>query len=290
MQRQTTTAMKETVHYFNGKFVPKHQIQFSIDDVGILRGYAVFEFFKVIGVIPLFLEDHLDRLENSADKLNLELPNSRDEIKSVVNQLIVKNQFVYGSCKIIVTGGESPDGFSPGKSQIVMLSNEFQDPSLDLYEKGVSLMLHQYHRDFPEVKSTYYAQALSLQKQWLAEGHIDTLYHDGTYISEVSRSNVFFFDGDKLRTNQVGVLSGVTRKNVLKCAEGLFDVEICPISLKELLKAEEIFMTSTSKRVMPVVKLGDQLIGTGKVGEKTKKLMLAFDQYIQDYVSERQSV
>ena len=113
-----------------------------------------------------------------------------------------------------------------------------------------------------------------------------TLYHNGTYISEVSRSNVFFFDGDKLRTNQEGVLSGVTRKNVLKCAEGLFDVEIGPIRLDELLKAEEAFMTSTSKRIMPVVKLGNQLIGKGQVGKKTKKLMQAFDLYIEDYVSE----
>jgi len=283
---QTTRMAKETVHYFNGNFVPKHQIQFSIDDVSILRGYAVFEFFKIIGVTPLFLEDHLDRLENSADKLNLELPIPKEEIKSVVHRLIAKNQFAYGSCKIIVTGGESSDGFSPGRSQIVMLSNEFQDPKTELYENGVSLMLHEYQRDFPEVKSTYYAQALSLQKQWLAEGHIDTLYHNGTYITEVSRSNVFFFDGDKLRTNQEGVLSGVTRKNVLKCAKGLFDVEIGPIRLDELLKAEEAFMTSTSKRIMPVVKLGNQLIGKGQVGKKTKKLMQAFDLYIEDYVSE----
>lgn len=277
----------ETVHYFNGRFVHKHQIQFSIDDVSILRGYSVFDFFKAKGATAIFLEDHLDRLEHSAAKLNLDLPISREEIKSIISELIVKNQFDYSSFKIIVTGGESPDGFSPGKPQIVILNNKFQDQSTDLYENGVSLMLHQYHRDLPEVKSTYYSQALSLQKSWMNDGHIDVLYHDGTYISEVSRSNVFYFDGDILRTNEEGVLSGVTRKNVLKSAANFFEIVIGPISLDELFKAEEVFMTSSSKRVMPIVKLGDQLIGEGKVGEKTKKMMQVFDQYIEQYVSER---
>lgn len=277
----------ETVHYFNGKFVQKHQIQFSIDDVSILRGYAVFDFFKVKGSIPIFLEDHLDRLEHSSAKLNLELPISRKEIKSVMNELMAKNQFVYSSFKIVVTGGESPDGFSLGKPQLVILHSEFQDQSTELYEKGVSLMLHEYHRDFPEVKSTAYAQALSLQKLWLKDGHTDVLYHDGTYISEASRSNVFYFDGDILRTNQEGVLGGVTRKNVIKSAADFFKVEIGPISLDDLFKAEEVFITSSSKRVMPIVKLGDQLIGDGKVGEKTKKMMQVFDQYIDQYVSKR---
>ncbi len=278
--------MKETVHYFNGNFVPKHQIQFSIDDVGISRGYAVFDFFKCVGNVPLFLADHLDRLEHSAAELNLELPISRKEIESVIQQLIAKNQLVYSGFKILVTGGESPDGFSPGKPQIAILNLAFSDPSPVLYKAGISLMMHAYHRDLPYVKSTYYAQALSLQKEWLAGGHIDVLYHDGTLISEVSRSNVFFFDGDVLRTNETGVLSGVTCKNVLKCAEGYFQVEVGSILLEELLNAEEVFITSTSKKVMPVVKLGDRLVGSGTVGEKTKTMMKAFDQHIQNYLSQ----
>lgn len=279
--------MKEAVHYFNGKYVLKRQIQFSIDDVGILRGYAVFDFFKAVGNVPIFLSDHLDRLENSAAKLNLDIPHTRKEIEEVIESLLGKNQFTYSSCKIIVTGGASSDGFSPGASQIVVLNNEFSDPDPILYEKGISLMLHKYHRDFPEVKSTYYAQALSLQKEWLANGHTDVLYHDGRHISEVSRSNVFYFHGDTLRTNQLGVLSGVTRKNVLKCAESHFKIELGPIGLDELLEAEEVFITSSAKKVMPVVKLDDRQIGNGAVGKNTKVLMTAFDLYIDQYVSEK---
>lgn len=280
--------MKETVHYFNGNFVPKRLINLSIDDVGILRGYAVFDFFKAIGNVPLFLEDHLDRLENSAGKMNLILPISRDQIKEVIGKLIMENEFSASNFKIIVTGGVSDDGFSPGESQVVILHNRHKDPNTELFDKGISLMLFEYQRDFPEVKSTYYAQALSLQKGWLAKGHTDVLYHDGTFVSEVSRSNIYFFVGDVLRTNEEGVLGGVTRKNVLKCAEPLFDVKIGPVRLEELLNAEEVFITSTNKKVMPVVRLDDQIIGDGQVGNKTKRLMRAFDDYINQYVADRQ--
>lgn len=275
-----------TLHYFNGKFVQKREIQFSIDDVGLLRGYAVFDFFKVKGMVPIFLDDHLARLVNSAEKLNLRLPINEAEIRRVIAELLNRNGFAYSSIKIIVTGGESPDGFSPGVSQIVMLNMPFSDLPETVYKSGASLMLHEYARDSPEVKSTHYAQALSLQTEWIKAGHIDVLYHEAGFISEVSRSNVFFFEGNKLRTNRTGVLQGVTRKKTLKCAEDLFDIEIGPISVKEILMAKEIFITSSSKRVLPIVKLGDQKVGNGLVGANTKKLMASFDQYIGTYVAE----
>ncbi|WP_281955039.1 aminotransferase class IV [Pseudophaeobacter arcticus] len=275
-----------TLHYFNGKFVQKHEIQFSIDDVGLLRGYSVFDFFKAKGEVPIFIDDHLARLNNSAEKLNLKLPISEAQIRAEIAELLRINRLDYSSLKIIITGGESSNGFSPGESKIVILNMPFLDLPDAVYQSGASLMLNEYTRDFPEVKSTHYARALSLQAEWINGGHIDVLYHEGDFISEVSRSNVFYFEGNKLRTNQVGVLHGVTRKNVLKCAEGLYDIKIGPISLKDLLNADEVFITSSTKKVMPIVKVGDQEIGTGLVGEKTKHLMIAFDQYIDRYVAE----
>lgn len=275
-----------TLHYFNGNFVQKHGIQFSIDDVGLLRGYAVFDFFKAKGKVPIFIDDHLTRLMNSAEKMNIKLPHNKTELRSKISELLDRNGLAYSSIKIIVTGGESLDGFSPGKPQIVILNLPFSDPPRAIYQSGASLMLHEYTRDFPEVKSTHYAQALSLQAAWIETGHIDVLYHKDGLVSEVSRSNIFFFEGNTLRTNHQGVLQGVTRKNVLKCAESLFDIEVGPISLEALLMAKEVFITSSTKKVMPIVKIGDQQIADGSVGENTQELMTSFDLYIDNYVSE----
>ena len=98
-------------------------------------------------------------------------------------------------------------------------------------------MLYNYHRDFPTVKSTQYAKALSLQKEWQKEGHIDVLYHNGEWVSEVSRSSIFFFKDGVLRTNKRDVLKGMTQTNVLRAVEGHFEVLIDDIKLDELLGA-----------------------------------------------------
>jgi D-alanine transaminase/branched-chain amino acid aminotransferase len=143
-------------------------------------------------------------------------------------------------------------------------------------------MTYQFFRDFPTVKTTNYGMAVMLEPLWIKNGHIDVLYHDGFWISEVSRSNVFFISGNKLITNEFGVLPGITRAKVIEVAHALgYEVEIRPMSLEEIRFSTELFITSTNKKIMPIVKLDNQLIGDGKVGESTKKLMVAFDVFVK---------
>lgn len=269
------------VNYFNGQFLEKDQIHISVDNVGFLRGYGVFEFFKVDGEKPLFMEDHLDRLFRSAKGMNLEVPMQKEEIVAIVHQLIDRNQLSYSSMKVILSGGNSGDGFTPGKPELMILNAPFSDPDPALYEKGASLMLYHYHRDFPTIKSLYYATTVALQSEWKAKGHVDVLYHNGEEISEVSRSNVFIFKDGKLKTNVDGVLAGITRMHVLKAASDHFEVEVGVISLDQLLNADEVFITSTSKKVLPIVKLDEKSIADGNPGELTKKMITVFDEYIE---------
>ena len=146
-------------------------------------------------------------------------------------------------------------------------------------------MTYQFSREMPEVKTTNYATAVRLEPIWKLKGHIDALYHDGKYISEVSRSNVFLIDGNKLITNKEGVLQGVTRMTTLGIGTELgFQIEIRPILLHEVLTGEEVFMTSTNKRVMPIVKIDEQKIGNGSVGEKTKRVMEAFKKRLAEEI------
>ncbi|MBO6497344.1 MAG: aminotransferase class IV family protein [Roseivirga sp.] len=272
------------VHYFKGEFVEKERIHISVDNVGFLRGYGVFEFFKAHGKQPLFMEDHLDRLFRSAKGMNMAVPLSKQEIAGLVNELLRRNGFAYSSVKILLTGGDSVDGFTPGEPEIIILNNPFVDGSDKLYEDGASLMLYKYQRDFPTIKSLYYATTVALQSEWKSKGHIDVLYHNGEEISEVSRSNVFVFKNGVLKTNEDGVLGGITRMHALRAASNNFKVEIGAISLSELLEADEVFITSTTKKVLPIIRLDEQLIGDGKPGVQTKKMIEIFDQYIEDYL------
>lgn len=275
----------EAIHYFNGEYLKKSEISISPNDVGFLRGYGVFEFFKVKNGTPIFWEDHLDRLEKSAEAIGLSLPIERDALKAVILKLIEENGFDYSSIKIILTGGESSDGFSAGKPTLLIQNNPFEDFGDSLYQEGASLMLHEYQRDFPQVKSTYYVQAVGLQKQWQQAGHLDVLYHKDGMVSEVSRSSVFIIINGQLVTNKANVLRGVTQKNLIKAVEKEYDVVVREFSLVELLNADEVFITSTSKKVVPIVKVGDAVIGNGKPGTETQKIMEVFDAYIASVVA-----
>ncbi|WP_323758602.1 aminotransferase class IV [Roseivirga sp.] len=271
------------IHFFNGDFVPKESITFSIDDVGVLRGFGIFDYFKVYNGAPAFMEAHLNRFENSARLLGMEIPFSRKEIESAIRKLIEHNRFPLSGVKVLMTGGASSDGFSAGKPNLIITNTAVSETNPSFYTEGVSVMTHQFSREMPEVKSTNYATAVRLESLWKQKGHIDALYHDGQYISEVSRSNVFLVEGNKIITNEEGVLPGITRMNVVNMAPELgFEVEIRPIALAEVLAAEELFMTSTNKRVMPVVKIDDQEIASGIVGAKTKILMEGYAQLMAE--------
>ncbi|WP_305981641.1 aminotransferase class IV [Roseivirga thermotolerans] len=277
------------IHYFNGEFLHKEDIHISVDNVGFLRGFGVFEFFKAKGSSPIFIEDHLERLYRSAAGLGLEVPLSKEQFHETVKQLLVKNGMAYSSVKIVLSGGPSTDGFTPGPTEVLILNMPFADLDASVYAQGVSLMLCQYERDFPHIKSLYYANAVALQPEWKKQGHIDVLYYKGEYVSEVSRCNVFMVKDGVIKTNQEGVLSGITRMHAIEALKNRWPVEIAPLKLKELLSADEVFITSTTKKILPVVKLGDYQIGTGSPGLVSKAALEAFNAYIEDHLAGNQA-
>ena len=278
------------IHFYNGEFMPQEAIKFPVNDVGILRGFGVFDFFRVIEKVPVFLEDHLDRFERSAGIMGIELPYSREKLEAVIRELAVINGFDLSYVKMVMTGGESPDGFSPGKPNLAILNNPLESSPEACYTDGVSLMTYDYTRDFPEAKSIHYAMAVRLQKYWKPAGHMDVLYHSKGKVSEASRSNIYFFKGNQLITNDDGILKGVTRKQVLGLAAKDHEVDIRDFSLDELLNADEMFLTGTNKLVMPVVRLDDKLIADGKVGEKSRALLAKFKAHVADYVARNKPV
>ena len=275
--------MEQLKHYHNGSILAESDIHYSVNDVGLLRGYGVFDFFRIEDNIPLFIDDHLDRFEHSAKELNLDIPISREEIKKVVHELIRVNKLSQSSIKIVLTGGDSVDGFTPGNPNMTILNKPIMYPSAESYTVGAALMLYEHHRPFADVKSTNYLTALKLQQTWQNEGFMDVLYHTGERVWEVSRSSIFFFVDNKLITNKEGVLKGITGSKVLEACQDLFEIEIRPIDLWELISAEEVFITSTTKLVMPIVRLGDNHIGNGKPGPKTAKVREAYNAFVDSY-------
>jgi len=275
----------------NGEILPKEQAVIGIDDLVVTRGYGVFDFFRIRKGQPVFIEDHLNRFEYSAEKLGLELPYSREEITQKVLELAAANEVSDCGIKVILTGGYSNTGFSPGKPNVLMMASMIPTYPEHYYTKGIKLMAYQYTRETPYTKTTNYLVPIQLRKEIEEAEAMDVLYHDGQYISESARSNFFIFNHDDvLITPDTNALRGITRKQVLEVAKQHFKVEIRPLSLKETMNAKEAFMTSTTKEILPVRQVDFWRINKSIIGNNTRKLMQLFREHIENYIAAKVQV
>ena len=273
----------------NGKTVSIKNAKVQINDLGLLRGYGIFDFLKVEKGVPLFIEDHLKRFQRSAKYMGLKIKFKQEEIKKLVVTLIKENKFKEGGMKIVLTGGYSENGYLPSsKTNLFILLSTFSPPSKEEYGKGVKLMLHEHIRELPEVKTTNYIVPIRLAKKLKLVKALDVLYYKNGYISESSRSNFFIVKKDNtILTSDIGVLKGITRKRVTKLAKKNYKIKEGKITIKDLKDAREAFLTSTTKGALSVVTIDNIIIGNGKPGEVTahinELLSLQNKKYIHNF-------
>jgi len=268
----------------NGEVVPAHEARLHVSDLCLLRGYGLFDFFLVKRGLPLFVEDHLSRFFHSAERLGIAPPLTREGLAAEIGRLIALNAISEGAIKLLLTGGYAEDGFSPGAPNLVLLAQSYKVPSPEQYQAGVNLLPFRYTRDLPDVKTVNYAQVLALQPALKAAGAADVLWHDGEVISESSRSNVFVLTGGVLRTPARNILAGVTRKQVLALAREFTSVEESDVSLASLAEAREVFMTSSTKRVLAVTRLDGKPVGDGRPGALTLELAKRLEAHVAAYL------
>jgi branched-chain amino acid aminotransferase len=219
------------------------------------------------------LTDYLDRFIRSATKTHLHLTYSKEELAQIIHDLIQKNDLEQGGVRMLLTGGVSDNHFSPTEGSLFIFCEDLDFPAPFKYETGVKLLSADHVRAIADVKTTNYAFPVWHSVNWKKEGAEDVIYHHNGYISESSRSNIFVIKNGKTATPDQNILHGITRKRVLELDQR---IEIRPISLSELLDADEVFMTATTKKILPVTMIDDLKIKDGKPGPKTIELMTAF--------------
>ena len=263
------------IYYVDGKFVPSEKAVIPVDDLALLRGIGVFDLLRTYNGKPYFLDAHIERLENSAQKIDLALPWGHDEIKDVVKATLAKNDIPEANIRIVVTGGSSTDFMTPaGPPRLLVLVSPVPKLPESWYTGGVKIISWEVERPIPGAKSIDYISASMALKKATAQGAIEALYIDRKGLAlECTTANIFAFVKGKLTTPGRGILSGVTRKVVLELAEHLFPIDIRDISRNELVCADEVFITGTSKGLVPVVQVDEATIGDGRPGKKTRQLM-----------------
>ena len=262
------------VHLLHNEIVPEEKAFLHVRDLSIQRGYGIFDFFKIQDGHPFFLNDYLHRFYNSANVMRLVVPQKYEELKSIIYQLIEKNNIAASGIKLILTGGYSEDGYQPATPNLIITQHPLTLPGEDQIEKGVKIITHDYVRDLPTAKTINYSMGIWLINKIKEQEAYDVLYHQNNMVSEFPRCNFFIVRKDEtIVTAKDRVLHGITRKNILKLAAKRYKTEEGTITLDDIYQAKEAFLTSTTKRIVPIVQINNTIISDGKPGAISLSLL-----------------
>ncbi|QKZ11669.1 aminotransferase class IV [Spirosoma sp. KUDC1026] len=262
--------------YLNGTVAPVDQLAIGVTDLSLLRGYGLFDYFLTYNGRPFQWDWYWERFQNSATRMHLSLPVTKDETYAIVMDLLERSTRNGGTdvgFRFVMTGGYSADSISIVKPNLLIMTEDIHPVPTNQYEQGVKVILDDYVREMAEVKTTDYKHVILMAEAIRAAGASDILYYKDGEISELSRSNFFIVKGDQLITPDKNILHGITRRTVMQLAQEDFEVVERPVLLSELYDAEEAFTTSSTKNVLPIVQISDLTIADGLVGPKSKFLL-----------------
>jgi branched-subunit amino acid aminotransferase/4-amino-4-deoxychorismate lyase len=265
------------IGFKNGKFTQLSEITIPVDNIGVNRGYGAFDFFGVINNKPFYIERHLDRFFNSLNLLRLKIKYNREQVKLLVEEVIQRNSSadLYIKLFAIPLNSDAAQSLDCGFYIIPVDAAPFNE---EVYINGGILITKDYSRFAPEAKSTNYLPLIYWYNDINEAGAIDVLYYSNNSIRETSRGNIFIVKGSSVFTPGSEVLKGITRSviiDILKSANQ--EIIERAVTLDELYSADEVFLTSTTKKILPIVKIDNRIIGKGEVGATSKRLMKEFE-------------
>jgi branched-chain amino acid aminotransferase len=269
------------VHFLNGKLISEEELTISPRDLGFLRGYAIFEFLKTYPHHrPFKLDEHIDRLFQSAELIGLQLPWDKDQVKKWILETLEANQTPEEKfIKIMLSGGVSSSMLPTGEPTIIILIDSATMDSEEAYAKGFGITTVKYERYEPAAKTNNYIEGVKQIQKAAKVGAVEPLYYSDTQVFEGSNSNVFAVINNELVTPATNILFGVTRAVLLEILKLDVPIVVRNFTLRELLTASEIFYTGSGKEVVPITKIDGEPVGDGLVGSVTKEVMRQYREY-----------
>jgi branched-chain amino acid aminotransferase len=272
----------------NGKLLEKEDAKISVYDHGLLYGDGVFEGMRAYGGKVFRLEQHLDRLWNSAKAIWLEIPLSREAMAKALNDTLAANGIKDGYIRLVVTRGVGTLGLDPNRCsqpQVIIITDRIELYPEDFYRNGLEIVTASTLRNHPaalnpRIKSLNYLNNILAKIEGLKAGCIEALMlnHKGE-IAECTGDNIFLVRNGVLQTPPLdaGILEGITREAVIELARAA-GIEVREMSLTrhDVYIADECFLTGSAAEVIPVVKIDSRSIGSGQPGPITRDLIQRF--------------
>jgi branched-chain amino acid aminotransferase len=276
-----------------GRPVDPADAQISVFDRGFLYGDSVYETMRTSGGNPVEIGRHLDRLTRSAAGIGLEIPFSHADIEAAIAQTHAASGNAESYERVIVTRGAGPIALDTRKSEdptLVIVVQPLKLPEPEQYERGLSVVVVGVEKAGgglvdPGIKTGNYLNNILALKMAIARGGEDAIMCNGAGdIAEGATSNVFLVEGGTIRTPhlETGLLAGITRQAVFELAtEAGHPPEETKIRPEQLRGADEVFLTSSIRGIMPVTQVDGQAVGQGGIGPVTRDLMQRYEAYLR---------
>ena len=276
--------------YINGTLYSKEDAKVSVYDHGFLYGDGVFEGMRSYAGSVFRMKEHLDRLWDSAERIQLEIPMTKEEMADAVNATLAANEIEDGYIRLVISRGEGTLGLDPNKCptpNIVIITDFITLYPEEFYQNGLEIITAKTIRNHPgaldpRIKSLNYLNNILAKIEGLAAGCVETLMlnHQGE-VAECTGDNIFIVRDGKLLTPRVeaGVLEGITRGAVMELAagDGIQVIE-STMTLDDVYSAEEVFLTGSAAEIVPVIKVDGNQIGEGIPGIITRRMADLYTQ------------
>lgn len=285
--------MGEQMIYMDGNFVKKEDAKVSVYDHGFLYGDGVFEGIRSYNGNVFRLEEHLERLYDSAKSVMLEIPHSVEELTSIVVETLRRNELKDAYIRLVVSRGPGNLGLDPlscPRPSVIVIAEALSLFPKALYETGIEIVSVATRRSrsdvlSPKVKSLNYMNNILVKIEANLAGVSEALMlNDQGYVAEGSADNIFIVRKNKLLTppGYVGALEGITRNAIMEVAEEKgYEMQEAVFTRHDVYVADEVFLTGTAAEVIAVVKVDGRTIGDGKPGPVTNDLLSSFRELVQ---------
>jgi branched-chain amino acid aminotransferase len=276
--------------YISGKLYDKEQATVSVYDHGLLYGDGVFEGIRSYGGKVFRLDEHLDRLWNSAKAIWLEIPMTKAEMAKAIKDTLAVNNLTDAYIRVVVTRGAGTLGLDPNRCsdpRVIIITDRIALYPEELYQKGLEIVTVSTQRNHPaalspRIKSLNYLNNILAKIEGLQAGCIEALMlNQKGEVAECTGDNIFLVRAGRLMTPplEAGVLEGVTRDAVLEVARAAgISASETPFTRHDVYIADECFLTGTAAELIPVVKVDSRTIGDGKPGPITRDLTRRFHE------------
>lgn len=280
--------------YIDGKLFKTEEAKISVFDHGLLYGDGVFEGIRAYNGRVFKLNEHLDRLFRSAKFIMLNIPLTKEELTKSIVETIKANELRDAYIRLVVTRGAGDLGLDPRKClkpSIIIIVDKISLYPKEFYENGLELITVPTRKNTqgalsPCVKTLNYLNSILAKIEANNAGAIEVvMLNQEGYVAECSADNIFIVKNNSILTPPlwVGALEGITRDTVMQLSKKDLGIESRETVLTrfDLYTADECFLTGTAAEVIPVVKIDNRLIGNGKPGKATLKIMDIFHNLTQ---------